>query len=143
MKNCRIPGLKPWLLWGLAFAACPLVRAEELICPPTLEVRQALSSNAPMPWQARIDPSPHALAGITLFDGSPDQQASLVPDKDIPSGQRNRLATWTLGSLGGALWLSCRYLDTAVTLERQLPTSYQTCQLLYGPGGTVIRLSCH
>jgi hypothetical protein len=55
--------------------------ADPIQCPPVVEVRQQMA--APVAgWFVAMDDLPHRLAGITFFDGKPEEKASLAPDSE-------------------------------------------------------------
>jgi len=105
--------------------------ADPVQCPPVIEVRQQLKTPV-AGWSAGLDELPHRLAGITFFDGKPEEQASLAPDSEAKAGTRS-VSTWNFGSGGRPVSLLCRYASTTVTLVRELPKSVRTCAVTYNP----------
>jgi len=118
--------------------------AAGLECPASIQLHESLSSAPADGWASRIAAPERHLAGVTLFDGDPSGQASLVPTRDeaLAHSGADRVATWDLTG-GGATWLACAYQDTGITLVRELPTGYTQCRLTYGPGGVVKAWNCH
>lgn len=109
--------------------------------PPSITTQERLADPAPDGWQAQTDAAPHHLAGINFFDGPPTEHRSLAPTRDVRSGKQ-RKATWQFGHHTEPVWLSCRYLDSAITLSQALPARYTECELTYGAGGVVAGIAC-
>src|SRR5215471_2213999 len=110
--------------------------AQEGYCPASITVKQTIEK-VPEGWTAGEDKTPHILAGITFYDGPPEQEASLVYDS---WSKRNGLAygVWhfTPNSPTGT-WLSCRYSSTSVILSKRLPAATSECTVTYNPKETV------
>lgn len=119
-----------------------LALAEPIACPPSISVKEALDKTAPEPWAARFDASSRALAGVSFFDGDPNDQRSIAPVRDSPLAGRDRVATWRFGTSSVPVWLVCRYLDSGATLSRPLPTTYRECRATYGAGGIIKAIDC-
>jgi hypothetical protein len=110
--------------------AARLRAAEPVNCPDRIEVKQQLAK--PLPgWTAVADQRPHPLAGITFYDGPPEEKASLVYDKITKSAGKD-IAVWHFNMQGGRqVWLSCNYADTAIVLKRGLDRSISICAVTY------------
>ncbi len=67
-----------------AIAHVRFARAESA-CPATIVVEQKGSAPAP-DWTVTYSGYQTAIAGVTIFDGPPAEQASLAPDSEKPSG---------------------------------------------------------
>lgn len=116
----------------LLLAAFPLSAADPVSCPAQVQVRQQLA--APVPgWSPGLDKLPNALAGITFFDGKPEENASLAPDKQSRVGGKDVLV-WTFDPASSRpTFLACRYANTSVTLQRELPKTVRSCTVTYNP----------
>jgi len=80
--------------------------------------------------------TPNLLASVTLFDGPPQELASLVPDETKVKGRV--LASWQLTpNPGRQYWLACGYSGTRITLARALPKDLRTCSVTYDPAVTL------
>ena len=111
------------LLGPVAFAADPP------ICPAKIDVHQQLAAPAPG-WTPIFDGAPHVLAGVTFYDGPPQEKASLVYDS-ITRSPAKQTATWRLApSTGRQTWISCSYSGTSVELAKSLPAT-ATCEVTY------------
>jgi hypothetical protein len=98
-------------------------------CPMKIEVSQSLA--APQEgWTGGQDKLPTELAGISVFDGPPEQLADLVPDDGVETGD-TRSDIWNLPKNERGYWLTCRYSSTTVTLTRQLPATVTRCEAVY------------
>ena len=110
--------------------------AQDAYCPQSISVKQT-AEKVPAGWTAGQEKTPNNLAGITFYDGPPEQEASLVYDKWT---KRNGLAygvwSFTPNSSSG-IWLSCRYAATNVVLSKRLPASTSECTVTYNPKVTV------
>jgi len=116
--------------------------AEEVACPPSISVKESLEQPAPDKWSVRIDTSARYLAGVSFFDGDPKEAKSIAPVRDFPLSGKDRVALWNFGPSGEPVWLACRYLDTGISLSRQLSSSYKECRVTYGAGGIVKAIAC-
>jgi hypothetical protein len=90
-------------------------------------------------FAARADDSLCALANksrrlsmVTLFDGKPEQQASLVFDELTPTKGGSR-ALWRLTpNAPQGYYLVCTYEKTDKTITRQLSPKFSECVVDYG-----------
>jgi len=103
-------------------------RALDQYCPKEITTRQAIE-NAPPGWTAASDKTPQILAGITFFDGPPEQEASLVYDSYTKSKTVD-VALWRFDR-SAHIWLSCSYHATAVKLSKPLPAQTTECRVTY------------
>ena len=120
-----------WLFWLAAGLA-----AEEVHCPPTVSVRQ-VATDIPAGWNVSTSAAPVQLAGVTFFDGRPEEEASLVYDRRTPS-RTGTLAVWTFQP-NSHIWLACNYAGTSVVLSKPLPP-VKRCTVLYKNDVTVAGL---
>jgi len=100
----------------------------DVSCPLSITVSQALT--APVAdWTEGAESLPTELSGLTVFDGPPEELASLVPDGD---SETDKTATefWTLAANPRGYWITCRYSSTTVTLTRRLPDSATRCEVV-------------
>jgi hypothetical protein len=117
-----------WLAAGLA--------AEEIHCPQTVSVRQ-VATDVPAGWTAGVGAAPVQLAGVTFFDGKPEEEASLVYDRRGPT-RTGTSAVWTF-QRSAHIWLSCNYAATSVVLSKPLPPVTQ-CTVFYRKDVTIAGL---
>jgi hypothetical protein len=134
------PNAPPWqraglLDRGLAFALLTLVAClpsavlADVGCLMKVEVKQALG--APQSgWTAGLDKLPTEAAGISVFEGPPEEMADLVPD-DGKDAADTRSDIWNLPQSEHGYWLVCHYSNTTVTLARQLPATVTRCEAVY------------
>ena len=113
----------------LACAILPAHFAQaESACPATVAVEQKASAPAP-DWAVSYSGYETAVAGVTIFDGPPAQQASLVPDSEKPSGD-NIIQVWQLPKSDRGYWLQCNYANTTAQISRRLPESVRRCDVV-------------
>lgn len=104
--------------------------SESLNCPETVDVQQQLAASIEG-WTAILDDTPHRLANVTFYDGSPEKRASLVNDKATHSAGKE-IAEWHfVARTRRPVWLACSYAGTAVVLTRMLPSSTRSCSVMY------------
>jgi hypothetical protein len=104
------------------------VLAQDRYCPNEISTKQSIEKNPP-DWTAKENTNPHTLAGLTFFDGPPEQEASLVYDESHKLSKEDR-AVWRFDpSLH--IWLSCIYSGTTITLFKQLPPKTTECRVTY------------
>jgi len=111
--------------------------ADPVGCPKTIQVKEQLT--VPVAgWTAASDGMPHQLAGLTFFDGKPEENASLAPDGE--TSQRNQtISTWKFDK-ARPTWVMCRYSGTSVTLARELPRGTSMCTITYSRDMTIAGL---
>ncbi|HZR27446.1 MAG TPA: STY0301 family protein [Terriglobales bacterium] len=122
-------------------------QGQESYCPKSITVKETVEK-VPEGWTAGQDKTPkNLLAGITFYDGPPEQEASLVYDSWT---KRNGLAygVWHFDP-NSSIWISCRYSATSVVLSKQLPAKTSKCDVTYDPKVTVDgypelqKIACH
>jgi hypothetical protein len=131
----------PIILRGLALAALlaavPAVAADKIACPAEIKASAAQLAVPVEGWTARADSVPTQLSGVTFYEGAPKDGGSLAPD-DEKRTKAKLTSTWRLAGIpSGVFWLSCRYANTTLTLERQLPAATKECTVDYDATSTV------
>ena len=118
-------------LFFLAISSlCRCVAGDTAACPKAIAVQQQLTSAAPG-WTALLDDAPHQLAGITFYDGTPQEKASLVYDSIKKSAGKQK-ASWEFASTGHRqIWIACSYSGTSVQLGQALPAGMKSCEVEY------------
>ena len=115
------------IAFACAIAPVNLVHAESA-CPATIVVEQRASAPAPE-WTVSYSGYETAVAGVTIFDGPPAQQASLVPDSEKQVGD-NIIQVWQLPKSDRGYWLQCNYANTTAQISRRLPASVSRCDVV-------------
>ncbi|SRR5579885_1036681 len=123
--SCRWAGPAVTLSLGLNI----LWAADNVRCQAEIKVRQQIVAAA-SGWSALLDDMPHLLAGITFYEGKPEDKASLAPDTERKSGNKV-VSTWLFSGGPQSTWVACRYAWTSVLLTRELPKSIHTCSATY------------
>jgi hypothetical protein len=79
----------------VTLAAClPSPVLADVGCPMKVEVNQALAA-PPSGWTAGLDKLPTEAAGVSVFEGPPEEMADLVPD-DSKDASDTRSDIWNL-----------------------------------------------
>jgi hypothetical protein len=116
--------------------------AIEVACPATISVEE--KAVAPGDWAADYSKDPISLDSATIFDGPPEEQASLKYD-DERTSKSELIQTWRLQPSSRGYWLMCGYANTSVRVRRKLPDGIDQCEVVlqrnvrYGNGGAVIK----
>jgi hypothetical protein len=106
--------------------------ADTVTCPTTIDVNQQLAATVPG-WTAMLDDAPHQLAGITFYDGPPQEKASLAYDK-MTKAAAKQIAKWSFSpEASRQIWISCNYAGTSVQLAKSLPPKTSACEVTYDP----------
>jgi hypothetical protein len=120
----------------LAYASA---HADELACPPSITVTEQLTSAVGSEWSVRNSGTMHHRESVEFYDGDPNQNASIVPQREFRSGA-DYVAVWSFGTSDVPIWFACRYLGTSLFLTRQLPRCYRECTDRYAPNnGDLVR----
>ena len=110
-------------------ALAPNLAFAEATCPPTLSVEQKASAPS-ADWTVSSSGYNTALAGVTIFDGPPANQASLLPDDEQTTSDMV-FQTWKLGKNDAGYWLECEYANTTAQIYRRLPVEVSRCEVSY------------
>ena len=123
---------------ALLLLACPWVGAgtpvwQDWPLPMSLEARPVPMS-PPVGWEVRAQPAPCHLQSLTVFDGLPQEQASLVPDTDQALSGGRGLLTWTLAPVSAVgAWVALSYSCKTLVLSRPLPPLATGFRVTYDP----------
>lgn len=99
--------------------------------PLVIEARPTPVS-PPEGWQVSAQAAPCRLVHLTVFDGLPQEQASLVPDVDqtLPAGRG--LLSWMLTPVSAeGSWVALGYSCKTLVLSRPLPPGAQAFRVSY------------
>lgn len=120
----------PFVFFSVLFFCLSALAAEPAACPATVNVHEQLT--APVAgWSATNDDAPHQLAGLTFYDGPPQEKASLVYD-DITRAAGKQIAKWTFApQRQRAIWIACSYSGTSVVLAKAMPATVSSCVVTY------------
>ena len=110
----------------------------ELQCPATISVDQK-ATEVPPGWTPSINGFKNELAMVTIYDGPPDQGASLVYDDQKTVGN-TIIQTWNLAGNSHGSWMTCGYSYTAAQISQKVPADAKQCVVTYEgdvslPGG--------
>jgi hypothetical protein len=100
--------------------------AEGLDCPASFPSQALKFAPTEDGWTTgKGDPAP--LYSAEVFDGPPEQLASLIPDASTKGS-----STWRFeGSYPQGIWVQCTYAGGALTLTRKLATTPGVCVARY------------
>ena len=108
------------------------------ICPPSIEVMQALVK-VPEGWsgfdsvqgQSDHKTNTHTLINVQFSDGNPREQALLTPSAEK---KRGRFVTYTWNfspAMSDGHWISCEYSRTTVAVTQKLPDKVKSCSATF------------
>jgi hypothetical protein len=98
--------------------------AAEVVCPDTIAVTQNAAATGE--WQVRDSGEKPELERVTIYEGPPEQQASLKYDRVIKR-KSEILQMWDLPPSKEGYWLACGYSNTSKQLSRKLPAMTAIC----------------
>ncbi len=102
--------------------------AVEPNCPATIAIEETLSKT-PEGWTQGRSDIPRRLSGITIFEGDPKEQASLIGEQRKTS-TNTMISTWRFEP-GARYWISCTYSGTRIVLSRPIPPNYRAVVITY------------
>jgi len=114
----------------------------QVACPPNISVAQ--KAVAPNEWGVEYSKAPAALSSATIFDGPPEEQASLKYD-DEHTTKDEVIQTWELPASDRGYWIVCGYTNTTAQLRRKLRNDFRACEVVFekgvtfGDGGAVVK----
>lgn len=111
-----------------------LAFATDLNCPQYIETKQSMVGKAEG-FQASDSESKSIVESISVYDGHPKENTSLVPTNDKPEWHFNEKKE-------RPIWMSCHYYFTRVTLVKELPKNVKKCSLKRSDKSFVPFLSC-
>lgn len=105
-------------------------RPKTIECPSYIVVTtNEVLAEAQTGWKVTPESKRRELDGATLFDGTPEELASLVPWKIKDSAGKSTLG-WALDKQNKRdYWLECRYGFSNIKLTRQVPKESSFCVL--------------
>lgn len=125
------------LLVALAICTLAMIPAAatlaDVSCPQTISVEQ--KATAPNDWSVDYFKTSAELSSITIFDGPPEEQASLKYD-DERSTKAEIVQTWDLATNERGYWIVCGYAHTTAELRRKLPNEVHACEAVFEKGVT-------
>ena len=119
------------ITFTMTMLACTVATAHlacaEQTCPPTIKVEQKASA-PDADWNVTYSGYDVSLAGVTIFEGPPAYQGSLVPD-DEQTTHDTIHQTWKLVKSDAGYWLECEYANTTAQISRRLPPTFSRCDV--------------
>jgi hypothetical protein len=114
----------------------------QIACPQNISADQ--KATAPADWSVDYSKAPTALSSVTIFDGAPEEQASLKYDDQRTTGSEI-IQVWKLPASDRRYWIECGYTNTSARLRRKLPGDIGKCEVVlekgvtFGNGGAVVK----
>ena len=103
---------------------------KEIELPKPPQISQQIKSNHDG-WTVLNEQATYDLQGITVYDGHPSEQASLVPDRTIKN-KNNLYSIWTFDlSSNRNIWIKCGFSRTTITLSKALPSGIKELRIYY------------
>jgi hypothetical protein len=135
------------ITFGLVAVACAIVApplaSAQTTCPASIAVEQKAAAPGP-DWAVSYAPFKSEIAGVTIFEGPPAEQASLAPD-DEKKTKDALVQTWKLPKSDRGYWLQCSYANTTAQISRRMPAGVTRCDVGYErdvrfrDGGNVVK----
>ncbi len=114
----------------------------EVAFPANISVEQKASTVSG--WSIDYSKLPSALSSATIFEGPPEEQASLKYD-DEHTTKDSIIQTWELPASKRGYWMVCGYSNTSAQLRRKLPADVHACEIVlekgvtFGDGSAVLK----
>src|ERR1700683_34878 len=131
------------LATAIELAACAVVFGGTTVsCPQSIAVEQKASAQDQ--WSVDYARDQAALSSITIFDGPPQEQASLKYD-DERTVKDEIIEVWKLPKSDRGYWMQCGDANTTAQLSRKLPAEVSSCEAVlekgvsYAGGGAVVK----
>jgi len=127
MKHIPLPLLR--LIAGFVAAIYTVGYAfgGELQCPLAVNVDQKVTGT-PSGWTAGYNGYKEELESVTIYDGPPEQGASLVYD-DQKTLANTIVQTWNLAPNDHGYWMTCGYSNTSAQLTQKIPSDATRCEV--------------
>ena len=105
-------------------------RSQTVACPESIAVTESAEVNGG--WHPSRAKAEHRFERVSVFNGKQGgEEYDMAPDDEKTSG-RATVQTWVLKDYRSMnLFIRCRYHDTAVTLDKDLPAPLQTCTFTF------------
>ena len=100
---------------------------ESLTCPATVRLVSGVvfPEDVPTGFKPIISKSNVRLSGASIFDGPPEQGASLIP---VNATEESNFGKWAFyGDTKENVWLSCDYADGFIRLAKHVNKSVSSC----------------
>jgi hypothetical protein len=98
--------------------------------PQEITTKQEIVTT-PEGWVAAKDTLPNRLSTVTIFDGPPEDKASLVYN-DEKKSKNKTIASWKFsGATDEHIWITCAYSETNIIIKKQLPVGIKELRVFY------------
>lgn len=98
-------------------------------CPPEMSTTQTMKGRVSTGWSFLQDTNArHRPESVMVFDGPPQELASLVPDDE--SSEDPNKTVWTFNkNKSRPIWFTCSYSKTSFLFARALPLDVTQCKI--------------
>ena len=103
----------------------------DVACPQTVATEQ--KATAPEGWSLDYSKAAAELSSVTIFDGAPEEQASLKYD-DEHTAKDEIVQTWALPASERGYWIVCGYSNTSAQLRSKLSKDISACEVVFEKG---------
>jgi hypothetical protein len=117
---------------ALAIASVSPARAAQILCPREIKVAQQATAPG-AEWTVTYNGMAAELAGVTIYEGPPSENASMVYDSESKL-HGGVVQTWKFQPSTHGYWLKCRYTNTSGEIARKLPAGIKQCTVAYERG---------
>lgn len=99
-------------------------------CPASVKPTASISI-VPSGWSVVAGEASSTFDSLAIFDGNPNELASLVPDRDLPNTKvgTHGDAEWDFEGGAKNIWVGCTYARTTVSLAQAIPDGVVKCRV--------------
>lgn len=122
------------LLLSLGGGSAATAADNAYACPEKVRLSSGTISDQDIAdWKPEVPSSVIWLTGASVYDGPPQERASLVPTRTNKSGS---VMKWVLeGSDARGVWIACDYGDGVASLVRRIPDASKQCTVTASKSG--------
>lgn len=131
--NTHLIRLAPVFVLVAVVIASGAARAVEITCPARITTQPAVVTDAPIGWQVVQRSTSHAVQGVLVTVGPPQDRVDLKPSIETVKGVPSFTWEFDPAESSKSFWLSCSYGSSPVLLSQKLPTGISQCRA-DGPG---------
>ncbi len=102
-------------------------------CPATLAVKERAATPAGG-WRTVTAERERIFSHVTVFDGPPQEQASLKPDEEQPD-DNTLLGVWRFPGGTRNVWVACYFALAKTAVARPVPNGLRRCVARYRRDG--------
>ncbi|WP_415913522.1 STY0301 family protein [Paraburkholderia sp. J63] len=126
--NTLLIRLGPGFVLAASIVAPGSARAVEITCPARITTQPAVVTDAPNGWQVVQRSTSHAVQGVLVTVGQPQDRVDLKPRMETVKGSPSFTWEFDPAQSSKGLWLSCGYGGSPVLLSQKLPGGISQCR---------------